>query len=71
MTLDTSTSYPQIRSFVLCLHRDSEPGSGSVVGRLEHLVTGQRFHFASAEELLQCLVAGAALAVENAGKQER
>jgi len=71
MTLDTSTSYPQFKSFVLCLHRDAEPGAGSVIGRLEHLVTGQRFHFASAEELLDCLVAGAALAVDNATREER
>ena len=71
MTLNTSASYPQIKSFVLSLHRDAAPGQGSLVGRLEHLATGRRFHFTSADELIECLVAGAALTVDSAPKDER
>ena len=68
MTLNNSASYPQGTSFVLMLHRDAVPEDGILVGRLEHLVTGQRFRFASAEELIASLVAGAALATEVAPK---
>ena len=60
MTLSNSASYPQTRSFVLLLHRDAVPADGNLVGRLEHLVTGRRFHFASAAELVECLVAATA-----------
>jgi hypothetical protein len=71
MTLNNSASYPQATSFVLMLHRDAAPAEGNLVGRLEHLATGQRFHFASADELIECLVAGAALAVNVHSKDER
>ena len=71
MTLNTSASYPQSKSFVLMLRSDAAPSEGSLVGRLEHLVTGRRFHFASAEELIECLVAGAALAAEATPKDGR
>ena len=71
MTLNNSASYPQATSFVLMLHRDAVPGEGKLVGRLEHLVTGRRFYFASAAELVDCLVAGAALTPSSHSQDER
>ena len=61
MTLDTQTSYPQDLSFVLKLHRDTNPATG-LFGRLEHVVTGRKYPFGTAEELLSCLATAAAAA---------
>jgi hypothetical protein len=55
MTLKPHSSYPQALSYVLTLHRDAAPAEGRIVGRLEHVVSGRQFHFATAEELLACL----------------
>jgi hypothetical protein len=56
MILHTRTSYPQARSYVLRLRLDSAPHCGRIVGRLDHVVSGRQFHFASVEELIACLV---------------
>jgi len=71
MSLSNSASYPQVKSFVLNLHRDAVPSEGCLVGRLEHLATGRRYHFSSAAELIDCLVAGAALAADHPQGEER
>ncbi len=71
MTLNNSASYPQATSFVLILHRDAVPAEGTLFGRVEHLLSGRRFNFASAEELIECLVAGAALAADLAANDEQ
>ena len=55
MSLDTKTSHPSSRSYVLKLHRDATPQSGLLFGRLESLSSGRCFAFSSADELLQCL----------------
>jgi hypothetical protein len=55
MTLKPHASYPQARAYVLTLHRDAAPGEGAVIGRLEHVVSGKQFHFATADELVACL----------------
>jgi hypothetical protein len=52
MILNTRTHYPQARSYVLRLHPNSAPRLGRIVGRIDHVVTGRRFHFASIEELV-------------------
>lgn len=61
MILDTRVSYPHARTFLLKLHVDALPQQGIVTGRLEHLSSGQQFHFTNAEELIACLRASAAL----------
>jgi len=55
MTLEAQPAYPNSRAYVLKLHRDAFPGSGSFSGRIENVVTGQSFVFNSAEELMACL----------------
>jgi hypothetical protein len=52
MTLNSQTSYPSARSYVLKLHRDAMPAHGQIFGRLESLSSGHRFDFGSGEELL-------------------
>lgn len=47
-------------AYVLKLHRDAQPGSGRVMGRLENVTTGEQFVFANADELLACLARDAA-----------
>ena len=52
MTLNSHTTYPSARSYVLKLHRDAVPGHGHIFGRLENLSTGKHFDFSTGEELL-------------------
>jgi hypothetical protein len=58
--LATHPSYPNALAYVLKLHRDSRPGAGRLMGRLENVTTGEQFVFASAEELITCLAQDAA-----------
>jgi hypothetical protein len=60
MTLETRSSYPSQRSYVLQLHRDARPERGDVIGRLEHMVSGHHFEFRSGEQLLALLANEAA-----------
>jgi hypothetical protein len=53
--LSTHPSYPNARAYVLKLHRDARPALGRVIGRLENVTTGEKFLFASIDELLACL----------------
>lgn len=55
MTLNSRTSYPSTRSYVLKLHRDATPQRGQIAGRLENMASGHCFDFNSAEQLLACL----------------
>jgi hypothetical protein len=55
MVLNSLTSYPHARSYVLKLHSEAAPSDGHIVGRLEHVISGRQFHFHSAEELVACL----------------
>ena len=57
MILDTRTSYPHRRAYVVKLHRDSDPSSGRISGQIEHVTSGRTVHFNSGEQLLACLLA--------------
>ena len=57
MTLNRQPIFPNARSYVLKVHRDSLPGSGAVSGRLENMLSGQCFDFNNADELLASLIA--------------
>jgi len=53
MTLNPETKYPSRRAFVVKLRGDATPGS--LCGRLENIVTGRQFDFASGRELLESI----------------
>jgi hypothetical protein len=55
MVLTADSKFPSRRAYVVKLRSDATPEALS--GRLENLVTGTRFEFASAHELLR-LIAG-------------
>jgi hypothetical protein len=60
MVLNAQTSYPHSQTYVLKLHQNASPRDGLIIGRLEHVDSGHQFHFGSGDELLACLVSGAA-----------
>jgi hypothetical protein len=60
MILKAQPTYPQDQSFVLKLHRDAAPAEGRLIGRLEHVATGRKYAFNTAEELVACLATAAA-----------
>jgi hypothetical protein len=66
MSLDPRPTHPSSRSYVLKLHRDARPQQGLLFGRLESLGSGRCFAFASADELLRCLVQDAPAALRDA-----
>ena len=47
-----TTSMPADRAFVVWLSKDSEPEAERLYGRVEHLHSGRRTHFASEAELM-------------------
>lgn len=53
MVLNPESKYPNRRAYVLKLRSDATPEA--FAGRLENLVTGRQFEFASARELLRSL----------------
>jgi hypothetical protein len=55
MTLNAESKYPNRRAYVLKLRADAT--LEAFAGRLENLVTGRQWEFASAEELLVWLSA--------------
>ena len=72
MTLDPHTSYPHTHSYVLKLHRDAAT-DGRLVGRLQHVYSGQQCEFTTAEELLACLRRGLTLieaAIQEAARED-
>ena len=60
MTLNPIPSHPSSLSYVLKLHRDSQPAQGQISGLLEHVGTGQSILFSSADALIAALLAHAA-----------
>lgn len=60
MTLNSQSTYPSTRTYVLKLHRDAVPEQWHFVGRLEHIASGAHFDFANSEELIAWLVRRAA-----------
>lgn len=55
MTLHSIANYPNARSYVLKLHRDALPGLGRLIGRLEHIASGDHVDFDSGAELVAWL----------------
>jgi len=56
MTLDSQTSYPGKRSYVLKLHRDAQAEPGKLAGRLDDMFSGQHHVFHTADELVAVLI---------------
>ena len=52
MTLQSTSNFPNSRCYVLKLHRDAKPVTGCLIGRLEHIASGEHVDFANGEELL-------------------
>ena len=69
MTLNPQPSYPNVRSYVLKLHRDARPDNGGLRGRLEHIASGHQVEFRNARELIACLAKD--MASTGAGQQEQ
>jgi hypothetical protein len=55
MTLNAQSKYPSHRAYVLKMRGDAKPGA--LAGRLENLVSGRQFEFASGRELLDAIAA--------------
>jgi len=55
MTLNPHPSYPAAGGYVLRLHRDARPAAGHLVGRIEHVTSGDNADFSSGEQLLEWL----------------
>jgi hypothetical protein len=60
MTLQSTANFPNARCYVLKLHRDALPAQGRLIGRLEHIASGEHVDFASGEALLAWLTRHAA-----------
>ena len=56
MTLNPSPVYPSSGRYVLRLHRDAVPQAGHLIGRIEHVTSGQGSDFGGGAELLDWLV---------------
>ncbi|MBV8470713.1 MAG: hypothetical protein JOY60_12750 [Burkholderiaceae bacterium] len=56
MTLNPTPIFPAAGSYVLRLHRDSRPELGQLMGRIEHVVSGNSADFATGTELLAWLI---------------
>ncbi len=54
MVLNPESKYPNRRAYVLKLRRDATPDT--LAGRVENLVTGDQFEFASGYALIESLV---------------
>jgi hypothetical protein len=48
---------PYAKAFVVQFSAETDPRRGTVTGRMEHLQTGRRSRFASADELLAWIMA--------------
>ncbi len=55
MVLSADSRYPNRRAYVVKLRSDATPDA--LMGRLENLITGRRYEFTSARDLL-LLIAG-------------
>lgn len=65
MILNPYPTYPAARGYVLRLHRDARPAAGHLVGRIEHVASGDSADFASGEKLLEWLAQHAAHALAD------
>ena len=52
MVLESRAAYPHNNVFVVHLHRNAAPGSGVILGRVEHVQSGERYKFNSIDELI-------------------
>lgn len=57
MSLSSQSSHPNVRSYVLKLHRDALPQREHLSGRLENMLSGRCFEFSNADELFAYLSA--------------
>lgn len=57
MILNSTENFPTDRRYVLKLHRDCVAGSDQLIGRLEHLASGQHFDFRTTQELVAWVLA--------------
>jgi hypothetical protein len=48
---------PASRSFVIQLHSEADIGNDRVIGRVEHVVSGQATHFETLADLLHFMAA--------------
>ena len=53
----TPPALPYAKSFVVQFSAETDPRLGTTTGRVEHLQTGRRARFASADELLAWIMA--------------
>jgi hypothetical protein len=53
----TPSALPYAKAFVVQFSADADPRLGTTTGRVEHLQTGRRSRFASADELLAWITA--------------
>jgi hypothetical protein len=53
MILSLDSKYPTRRAYVVKVRSDATPGA--LVGRLENIVTGRRYEFASARDLVRLI----------------
>ena len=60
MSLNPHPVYPSAGRYVLRLHRDAVPLAGHLVGRIEHVTSGESTDFATGAELLGWLALHAA-----------
>jgi hypothetical protein len=64
MSFNSASRYPSRRTYVVKMRADATPNA--LAGRLENLVTGRHFEFASARELLAWLLSDLEEAAPNA-----
>lgn len=55
MNLNPLPVYPSAGRYVLRLHRDAVPRAGHLVGRIEHVSSGESTEFATGTQLLDWL----------------
>ena len=60
MTLTPVPAYSNERTYLVKLHRDADPREGRLVGRLEHLASGERIDFVCGAALLAAMLRHAA-----------
>lgn len=61
MILSPDPTFPSSRRYVLKLHRDADPASGKLIGRIENVSSGHEREFRTASELIAAIVADAEL----------
>lgn len=55
MILSPDPTFPSARRYVLKLHRDADPASGKLIGRIENVKSGDEREFSSAAELIAAI----------------